>query len=238
MAEKILVVEDDRAILDGLGAALAAEGYEVECVPDGRTGLDRARAGAPSLLILDIMLPGMSGFEVAKKLRDEGRALPIILLTARSEEDDRVLGLELGADDYVTKPFSVRELLARVRSILRRARPAAPEHPQSYRFGDVSVDFRRQAVMKAGRPVELSAREFRILSYFVDHAGEMLSRERLLSEIWGYDAFPTTRTVDNHILRLRKKIEDDPESPRFIVTRRGAGYVFEPEGGRSPAREE
>jgi two-component system alkaline phosphatase synthesis response regulator PhoP len=229
MPEKILVVEDDRAILDGLRAALAAEGYEVECVPDGRSGLDRVRAGAPSLLILDIMLPGMSGFEVAKKLRDEGRALPIILLTARSEEDDRVLGLELGADDYVTKPFSVRELLARVRSILRRTRPATPTHSQSYRFGDVSVDFKRQAVKKAGRAVELSAREFRILSYFIDHAGEMLSREQLLSEIWGYDAFPTTRTVDNHILRLRKKIEDDPESPRFILTQRGAGYVFEPD---------
>jgi two-component system alkaline phosphatase synthesis response regulator PhoP len=231
MPEKILVVEDDRAILDGLRAALGAEGYEVECVPDGRAGLERVRAGAPSLLILDIMLPGMSGFEVAKKLRDEGRALPIILLTARSEEDDRVLGLELGADDYVTKPFSVRELLARVRSILRRTRPSTPTRSQSYRFGDVSVDFKRKAVKKAGRAVELSAREFRILCYFIDHAGEMLSREQLLSEIWGYDAFPTTRTVDNHILRLRKKIEDDPESPHFILTQRGAGYVFEPGTG-------
>jgi two-component system alkaline phosphatase synthesis response regulator PhoP len=237
MAEKILVVEDDRAILDGLGAALRADGYEVECVEDGRAGLERARAGAPALLILDIMLPGMSGFEVAKKLRDEGRPLPIILLTARSEEDDRVLGLELGADDYVTKPFSVRELLARVRSALRRVQPARPRRPQSYGFGDVSVDFKRQAVSKAGRPVELSAREFRILSYFIDHAGEMLSREQLLAEIWGYDAFPTTRTVDNHILRLRKKIEDDPEAPRFLLTRRGAGYVFEP-GAGGPGRGE
>src|SRR5574341_1108837 len=231
MAEKILVVEDDQTILDGLRAAFGAEGYEVECVPDGRSGLERVRAGAPSLLILDVMLPGMSGFEVAKKLRDEGRALPIILLTARSQEDDRVLGLELGADDYVTKPFSVRELLARVRSILRRTRPLTPRHSQSYRFGEISVDFKRQAVKKAGRAVELSAREFRILCYFIDHAGEMLSREQLLSEIWGYDAFPTTRTVDNHILRLRKKIEDDPESPRFILTQRGAGYVFEPGRG-------
>ncbi len=174
MAEKILVVEDDRAILDGLGAALAAEGYEVECVPDGRTGLDRARAGAPSLLILDIMLPGMSGFEVAKKLRDEGRQVPIILLTARGEEDDRVLGLELGADDYVTKPFSLRELMARVRSILRRAQPATPRSRPSYGFGDVTVDFRGQEVRKAGRSVELSAREFRILTCFIDHAGDAL----------------------------------------------------------------
>jgi len=228
VADKILVVEDDRAIVEGLRVALAAEGYEVECARDGRTGLDRARAGAPALLILDIMLPGMSGFEVAKKLRDEGRALPIILLTARGEEDDRVLGLELGADDYVTKPFSVRELLARVRSILRRTRSGEGKRPHVYRFGDVTVDFKRQAVQKAGRSVELSAREFRILAYLIDHAGEMLSREQLLGEIWGYDAFPTTRTVDNHILRLRKKIEDEPESPRYILTQRGAGYVFEP----------
>ena len=231
MAEKILVVEDDRTILDGLGAALAASGYQVECVQDGRIGLDRARAGAPALLILDIMLPGMSGFEVAKKLRDEGRALPIILLTAKNEENDRVLGLELGADDYVTKPFSVRELLARVRSILRRARPTVGKRPHLYQFGDVSVDFKRQVVKKAGRLVELSAREFRILSYFIDHAGEMLSREQLLNEVWGYDVFPTTRTVDNHILRLRKKIEDEPESPRYLLTQRGAGYVFDPGTG-------
>jgi two-component system alkaline phosphatase synthesis response regulator PhoP len=231
VAEKILVVEDDRAILDGLRAALAVEGYEVECVRDGRAGLDRARAGAPALLILDIMLPGMSGFEVAKKLRDEGRALPIILLTARSEENDRVLGLELGADDYVTKPFSVRELLARVRSILRRTRPGGAKRAPLYQFGDVTVDFKRQAVKKGGRPVELSAREFRILSYFIDHAGEMLSREQLLNDIWGYGAFPTTRTVDNHILRLRKKIEDEPDSPRYILTQRGAGYLFEPGAG-------
>jgi two-component system alkaline phosphatase synthesis response regulator PhoP len=223
------VVEDDRGILEGLRIALTREGYEVDCVQDGRKGLDRARSGAPALLILDIMLPGMSGFEVAKKLRDEGRTLPIMLLTAKGEEDDRVLGLELGADDYVTKPFSVRELLARVRSMLRRSQPTAAKRPAFYHFGDVTVDFKRQAVKKGGRPVELSAREFRILAHLIDHAGELLSRERLLNEIWGYHAFPTTRTVDNHILRLRKKIEDEPESPRHILTRRGAGYVFEPD---------
>ena len=231
MAEQILLVEDDQALLEGLRSALSSEGYEVECHRDGRSGLARARAGAHALLILDIMLPGMSGFEVVKKLREEGRALPIMLLTARGEEDDRVLGLELGADDYVTKPFSLRELLARVRSVLRRTRPAGEKRPHSYQFGDVSVDLKRQAVRKAGRSVELSAREYRILAYFIEHAGEMLSRERLLREIWGYDAFPTTRTVDNHILRLRKKIEDTPESPRHILTQRGAGYVFEPGAG-------
>lgn len=228
MADRILLIEDDRAILDGLRTALSAAGYEVECARDGSTGLARARAAAPALLILDVMLPGMSGFEVAKRLRDEGYATPILLLTARGEEDDRVLGLELGADDYVTKPFSLRELLARVRSMLRRTRPAPAKRSQLFEFGDVSVDFKRQAVKKAGCLVELSAREYRILAYFIDHAGEMLSREQLLREIWGYDAFPTTRTVDNHILRLRKKIEDEPESPRHILTQRGAGYVFEP----------
>ena len=228
MAERILLVEDDRAILDGLRTALSAEGYEVECAQDGPSGLARARAATPALLILDVMLPGMSGFEVAKRLRDEGFATPILLLTARGEEDDRVLGLELGADDYVTKPFSLRELLARVRSMLRRTRPVPAKRSQLFEFGDVCVDFKRQAVKKAGRPVELSAREYRILAYFIDHAGEMLSREQLLREIWGYDAFPTTRTVDNHILRLRKKLEDEPESPRHILTQRGAGYVFEP----------
>jgi DNA-binding response OmpR family regulator len=230
LAEKILVVEDDRAILEGLRTALVSEGYEVDIASDGREGLERARKGQPALLILDIMLPAMSGLEVAKKLRDDGISVPIILLTARGEEDDRVLGLELGADDYVTKPFSVRELLARVRSVLRRARPAAGRRFEQFSFGDVSVDFKRQGVQKAGRNLELSAREFRILAYFIEHAGEMLSREQLLNEIWGYDVFPTTRTVDNHIARLRKKIEDEPDVPRYILTMRGAGYLFEPSG--------
>ena len=233
MAEKILVVEDDRAIVEGLTSALRAEGYEVESATEGPTGLQRAKSGDAMLLILDIMLPGMSGLEITKRLRDAGSALPIILLTAKGEEDDRVLGLELGADDYVTKPFSVRELMARVRSALRRARTAAGARRVLFEFGDVVVDFKRQGVQKAGRPLELSAREFRILAYFIEHAGEMLTRERLLNDIWGYDVFPTTRTVDNHIARLRKKIEDEPETPRFILTVRGAGYLFEPAGGEA-----
>ncbi|MFQ5600920.1 MAG: response regulator transcription factor [Candidatus Krumholzibacteriia bacterium] len=231
MAHKVLVVEDDLSIVEGLRATLEAEGYEVECATDGPSGFEKACRSNASLVVLDIMLPGMSGLEIAKKLRDGGHRLPIILLTAKAQEDDRILGLELGADDYVTKPFSVRELLARVRSVLRRTVDLRGERPRHYRFGNVTVDFKRQGVKKDDRPLELSAREFRILSYFIEHAGEMLSREQLLNRIWGYDVFPTTRTVDNHIARLRKKIEDEPEAPRFILTVRGAGYVFEPGGG-------
>ncbi len=227
MAEKILIVEDDGAIAAGLRQAFVAEGFEVDVATDGPRGLERARSGKPSLVILDIMLPGMSGFEITKKLRDENHRVPIILLTARGEEDDRVLGLELGADDYITKPFSLRELVARVRSVLRRMQPGAKQ-PELYRFGDVTVDFKRQGLSKRGQPVELSAREFRLLAYFIAHAGTVLSREQLLNDIWGYEVFPTTRTVDNHIARLRKKIEDEPDAPRFIRTARGAGYLFEP----------
>ena len=231
MPEKVLVVEDDRAIVEGLTTALRAEGYDVESAMDGRRGFEQATSSNANLLILDVMLPGMSGLEILKKLRDNGSTLPIILLTAKGEEDDRVLGLELGADDYVTKPFSVRELMARVRSALRRAQLRARTSQKSYAFGNVVVDFRRQGVKKDGRAVEISAREFRILAYFIEHAGEMLTRERLLNDIWGYDVFPTTRTVDNHIARLRKKIEDEPDSPRYVKTVRGAGYVFEPDSG-------
>jgi len=223
---RILVVEDDPSLVDGLRAALAAEGYDVDTATDGQAGFERARDGDHVLLVLDVMLPGMSGFEIAKRLRDSGRNMPIILLTARADENDRVLGLELGADDYVTKPFSVRELLARVKVALRRA-PLPARQRDTFRFGDIDVDLKRQRATRAGRDLELSAREFRILAYFIEHRGEMLSREQLLNEVWGYDVFPTTRTVDNHIARLRKKVEDDPEAPRWIRTQRGAGYVFE-----------
>jgi two-component system alkaline phosphatase synthesis response regulator PhoP len=240
MSDKILVVEDDRSILSGLQSALVAEGYEVDTAADGRAGFEKASRGAPSLIVLDVMLPGMSGLEIAKKLRDAGKTTPIILLTARGEENDRVLGLELGADDYITKPFSVRELLARIKVVLRRTGGASPgpNRRETFAFGDVQVDFKRQGVRKASRPVELSAREFKILAYFIEHAGEMLSREKLLNEIWGYDVFPTTRTVDNHIARLRKKIEDEPEAPRYIRTARGAGYLFDPEGPPAAGGEE
>jgi DNA-binding response OmpR family regulator len=228
MSELILVIEDDPSIVSGLRDALAAEGYQVETATEGRRGFERARDGKPALIVLDIMLPGMSGLEIAKKLRDSGQTTPIILLTARGEENDRILGLELGADDYITKPFSVRELLARIKVVLRRTGGKTDGRASHYSFGDIVVDFKRQSVAKRGETLDLSAREFRILAYFIEHAGEMLSREQLLNDIWGYDVYPTTRTVDNHIARLRKKIEDDAEQPRWILTQRGAGYVFEP----------
>jgi len=231
--KKILVVEDDAAIALGLERALQDEGYETQMARTGPDGLRFARENRPDLLILDLMLPGMSGLEICKRLRDDGMATPVIMLTSKAEEDDRVLGLELGADDYVTKPFSLRELMARVRAHLRREKSAeavesnGDAKPEKYQFGDVVVDFKRHEVYKAGALQELTNREFLLLEYFIQHPGELLSRDRLLDKIWGYDIYPTTRTVDNHILRLRKHVEPDPENPRYIKTVRGAGYLFE-----------
>ncbi|MCG3119521.1 MAG: Alkaline phosphatase synthesis transcriptional regulatory protein PhoP [bacterium] len=230
--KKILIVEDDATIALGLEGALQDEGYETQVARTGPEGWRLAKEKNPDLLILDLMLPGMSGLEICKRLRDDGRATPVIMLTSKGEENDKVLGLELGADDYVTKPFSVRELMARVRAHLRRDQAAAGENgnrekAEHYRFGEVMVDFKRHEVYKAGTLQELTNREFRLLEYFIQHPGELLSRDRLLDEIWGYDIYPTTRTVDNHILRLRKHIEPDPENPRYIKTVRGAGYLFE-----------
>ena len=172
------------------------------------------------------MLPKKDGYQVCRELRHAGMTTPIIMLTARGLDAEKVLGLEIGADDYVTKPFNPMELRARVKAVLRRA---AGGRPRRHLFGDVEVDFKRQRATRAGRDLELSAREYRILRYFIEHEGEMLSRERLLNDIWGYEVFPTTRTVDNHIARLRKKIEDEPDNPRWIRTQRGAGYIFEVE---------
>ena len=226
-AQRILVIEDDASILEGLVAALTSEGYAVDTASDGTQGWQKAQSAQAELLVLDLMLPGMSGLEIAKKLRDTGSRVPIIMLTAKGDEDDRVLGLELGADDYMTKPFSVRELLARIRSVLRRSGGEESRSPALFHFGAIEVDFRRQRVRKGGEILEISAREFRLLAYLIEHRGEMLSREQLLNDIWGYDVYPTTRTVDNHIARLRKKVEEEPENPRWIQTVRGAGYLFE-----------
>jgi DNA-binding response OmpR family regulator len=219
--KKILIVEDDASIVLGLESALHDEGYETHTARTGPDSLRLFKESQPDLLILDLMLPGMSGLEICKRLREQGMKTPIIMLTSKAEEDDKVLGLELGADDYVTKPFSLRELLARVRAHLRREEVA--------NITEVTVDFKRHEVYKAGKLQELTNREFRLLEYFIQHSGELLSRDRLLNEIWGYDVYPTTRTVDNHILRLRKHIEPDPENPRYIKTIRGAGYLFERE---------
>lgn len=230
--KKILIIEDDAPIILGLEDAMQTEGYETRVARTGIEGFDAAIRWKPDLIILDIMLPGMSGFEVCKKIRDYGLQIPILMLTAKNEETDKVLGLELGADDYVTKPFSLRELLARVKALLRREYPIASashqhQHEKKITFGNVVVDFRRHEVYKNGVRQNLTHREFQLLEYFIHHPGEVLTRDRLLDEIWGYDVYPTTRTVDNHVLRLRKHIEPNPERPIYIKTIRGAGYMFE-----------
>jgi DNA-binding response OmpR family regulator len=225
--EKILVIEDDADILAGLQTVLTSEGYTVGTASSGRDGRSLAKDLGPDLIILDLMLPGMSGLELCKRLRDEGSVTPIIMLTAKGEEDDKVLGLELGADDYITKPFSVRELLARVKVALRRSKEKAATLDR-YSFGDVVVNFKRREVTSGGRVVELTNREFNILAYFIAHAGEVLSRDQLLEEVWGYKVPPRTRTVDTHVARLRKKIEADPENPQYFVTLHAAGYIFHP----------
>jgi DNA-binding response OmpR family regulator len=231
--KKILIIEDDPAIALGLEGALQSAGYETLTARTGSEGLQLTRTCPPDLLLLDVMLPGMSGLELCKRLRDAGILTPVIMLTAKAEENDKVLGLELGADDYVTKPFGVRELLARVKAHLRREEGGAPAacggQPARYEFGSIVVDCKRRAVSKAGTVQEFTNREFRLLEYMLQHPGELLTRDRLLNDIWGYEAYPTTRTVDNHILRLRKHIEPDPDHPRYIKTIRGAGYLFETE---------
>jgi DNA-binding response OmpR family regulator len=222
---RILVIEDDPAILRGLADNLGDEGYDVDAAADGETGYRLLSAHKPDLIVLDLMLPRISGFELCRKLRSEGVHAPILLLTARSEESDRVLGLDLGADDYVTKPFSVRELMARIRALLRRPPPSGAAGSE-LRFGDVEVDFRRYIVKRKGKTVEMTHKEFDILRFLSSRSGEVVTRDELLNEVWGYESFPVSRTVDNHIVTLRAKLETDPARPRFIKTVRGVGYRF------------
>ena len=222
---RILIVEDEPAMVAGLRDNFEYEGYEVISATDGVEGLERALAEEPDLIVLDVMMPRMSGLDVCKQLKAKKPSLPIIMLTARGQEVDKVVGLELGADDYVTKPFSIRELMARVKAVLRRASPQSPE-PEIYRFSDVEVNVRRNEVMRNGSRVELSAKEFALLAYFVAHPAETLSRDRLLDAVWGYENYPNTRTVDTHIVHLRQKLEPNPEEPRFILTVHGTGYKF------------
>jgi two-component system alkaline phosphatase synthesis response regulator PhoP len=222
---KILIVEDEPNMVAGLRDNFEFEGYEVITAPDGFSGLNRALHESPDLIILDVMMPRMSGLDVCKQLKEKKSAVPIIMLTARGQEIDKVVGLELGADDYVTKPFSIRELLARVNAVLRRAKSNGQE-AEHYSFGDVEVDTRSCQVSRAGKTLECSTKEFDLLKYFLSHRGETLSRDRLLEEVWGYEHFPTTRTVDTHILRLRQKVEAKPDDPRFILTVHGTGYKF------------
>ncbi len=221
---RILVVEDEPRLALGLEDDLKLEGYEVEVARDGETASQRAREQPFDLIILDVMLPRKDGFEVCRELRRAGVRTPVILLTAKTQESDKILGLELGADDYVTKPFSPRELRARVKAALRRA---AGEMPEIYRFGDVEVDFTRCELRQAGKAVEMTPIEFRLLAGFIRHRGHTLSRDKLLDEVWGRETFVTDRVVDTHITNLRKKIEPKPSEPRFLVSVRGMGYRFD-----------
>ena len=222
---KILIVEDEPNMVAGLRDNFEFEGHQVITAPDGVAGLERALSESPDLVILDVMMPRMSGLDVCRQLKSKKPSVPIIMLTARGQEVDKVVGLELGADDYVTKPFSIRELLARVKAVLRRAGAASKEQ-EKYAFGEVEVNVRSCQVSKKGKAVDFSSKEFELLKYFLHHPGETLSRDRLLEEVWGYDRFPTTRTVDAHIVRLRQKVEPRPEEPRFILTVHGTGYKF------------
>ena len=221
MAE-ILLVEDEDDIAMVLEDDLSLEGYRVERVADGETALQMAREHSFDLIILDVMLPGKDGFEVCRELRRRGISTPLMLLTARDQEAEKVLGLELGADDYVTKPFSPLELRARVKALLRRA-----GEPRMFRFGNIEVDLERFDVMRAGKPLSLTPLEFKLLAVLIRHRGKVLSRDRILDLAWGPDTFITDRVVDTHITNLRKKIEPDPATPRYLIGVRGAGYRFE-----------
>ncbi|MEE9501095.1 MAG: response regulator transcription factor [Candidatus Aminicenantaceae bacterium] len=222
---KILIIEDEEAILMALEDNLGLEGYLVKSAKDGEKGFSMAKEGKCDLIILDIMLPRMDGFEVCKQLRQAGITTPILMLTAKSQEIDKVLGLELGADDYVTKPFSPRELLARVKALLRRSKQVQ-QAIDRYAFGDVEVDFKKYEVKKGGQAIYLTALEFSLLHFLVQNKGQVLTRDTVLDEVWGKDVYIQSRTVDKHIAELRKKIEDDPTSPEYIIGVRGVGYKF------------
>ena len=230
MAKKILVVDDEPNIVDILRFNLQREGYEVLAAYDGQEGLDKALREGPDLILLDVMLPMMDGFQVCEELRKTDRLTPIIMLTAREEERDRVMGLELGADDYVVKPFSVRELLARVRTNIRRqavmTEEPAPAETSLLRAGRITVDPDRQTVLKDGQSVDVSQREFELLRLLAANVGTVFSREQLLNQVWNYDYYGDTRAVDVAVRRLREKLEDDPSAPSLLCTRRGGGYYL------------
>jgi two-component system, OmpR family, alkaline phosphatase synthesis response regulator PhoP len=227
MAYRILIIEDEPGLVLTLADLLASEGYEVESATDGVGGLRRAAEGAFDLILLDVMLPGKSGFDVCRDLRARNVTTPVMMLTARGQVIDKVLGLKLGADDYLTKPFEPMELLARVEAMLRRQSSlATAKVAETFRFGAVEIDFRSTEVWRAGRAVDMSAREFELLRFFIEHRGATLSREQLQREVWGYGAEILTRTVDVHVGLLRQKLEDDAKNPRHFLTVRGFGYKF------------
>lgn len=223
---RVLLVEDEPGLQLTLSDRLAAEGYTVETAGDGDTAVRRASGEPFDLIVLDVMLPGRDGFEVARLLRQQGVLTPILMLTARTQVVDRVVGLKLGADDYLTKPFDTMELLARLEALLRRAPANSGVALERYQFGDVLVDVRRAEVTRNGQALELSAKEFQLLRYFIEHRGSTLSRETLLQDVWGYSAMPSTRTVDVHVAWLRQKLEPNPRVPQYILTIHGLGYKF------------
>jgi two-component system, OmpR family, alkaline phosphatase synthesis response regulator PhoP len=227
-SRKLLLVEDEPGLVMTLTDRLELEGYEVETAMDAGRALDTASTKSYDAILLDVMLPGGTGFDVCRTLRQRGVQTPILMLTARGQVIDRVVGLKLGADDYLVKPFEMAELLARIEALLRRSSTSAPSDAtaESYRFGDIAVDFRRAEVTKNGNVLELSAREFKLLRYFIEHRGAALTRDELLNEVWGYNAMPSTRTVDVHVAWLRQKLEDNPRHPEYIHTVHGLGYKF------------
>jgi DNA-binding response OmpR family regulator len=235
MPEKVLVVDDEQSLRDTLEYNLKKQGYQVELVADGTSALEKARKFQPDVIILDIMLPGMDGFEVCRAIRKEMTS-PILMLTARDDEIDRVVGLEVGADDYLTKPFSMRELIARVKALLRRVKLIREEissasitasSQQVKTFGNLMIDLGRREAKLDGKVLELQPKEYDLLAFFGEHMGQMLSREKILQEVWGWDYFGDSRTVDVHVRWLREKIEPNPNKPTRIITGRGAGYRFE-----------
>lgn len=221
----ILIIEDEPDMILGLKDNFEYEGYEVLVAVDGKTGFERALSAGPDLILLDIMLPEMSGLDVCRLLRERGVETPVIMLTARGQEPDKVTGLEIGADDYITKPFGISELLARVRAQLRRALKQVAELDY-YKFGNVEINFKQHLASKANQPVELSPKEFELLKYLVRHRGEIITREQLLNKVWGYNNYPFSRTIDSHIAKLRQKIEDFPAEPGYIITIHRMGYKF------------
>jgi len=223
---KILLIEDEPALAATLQDRLQCEGYSAEVAADGKAGLERATRDYFDLIILDLMLPGRSGLDVCRELRQELITAPILMLSSRSQTMDKVLGLKIGADDYVTKPFDTMELLARIEALLRRARSGGGRPGAIYQFGPIRVDFRRAEVFRHGDPVALSAREFQLIKYFIEHRGATLSRKELLKEVWGYSGVISTRTVDVHVFTLRRKLETNPSHPQYIQTIMGLGYKF------------
>ena len=223
--KRILIIEDDPAISKGLTDALMEEHYEVVSESDGEKGFKFAQNENIALIILDLMLPSKNGIEICTDLRKKGINTSILMLTSKKEEMDKVLGLEVGADDYLTKPFSVRELLARIKALLRRKNEIVKD-VEDYSFAFVQIDFKRQVASNNNKPIDLSTTEFKILKYFVEHEGEVVTRDNLLDKVWGYDVFPTSRTVDNYILSIRKQIENNPSEPKHLITVPKAGYKF------------